>query len=118
MQETNKDPSKAVRIKSSNLLYTLWRGKAPLVITYWIFGVLGCLALALLAKEISTEANGIIFKLIALPILVLYQVFISVSIWRSSDNYKRIKFCAILAKVAVIIGVITSIPRYILWFIS
>ena len=41
--------------------------------------------------------------------LIPFQIYTVVGIWRSSDKYKGPKFWAILAKIALVIGVISNL---------
>jgi len=40
--------------------------------------------------------------------LIPFQIYTVVGIWRSADKYKGAKFWAILAKIAVVIGIISN----------
>ena len=42
-------------------------------------------------------------------LLLPWVIFTSIGIWRSSDNYRGPKFWAILAKIAVVIGLIQAV---------
>ena len=40
--------------------------------------------------------------------IIPFQIYTVVGIWRSSDRYKGPKFWAILAKIMIIIGIISN----------
>ena len=98
-QSTTKDqPGKA------NLLIVLWRGAAPLVITYWLFGVVITFIFAGVSRELMMVADSKLLQLCVLQFLLLYQIFISVAIWRSAKNYGGKVVYRRLAQVAVVIS--------------
>ena len=41
--------------------------------------------------------------------LIPFQIYTVVGIWRSADKYKGAKFWAILAKVAVVFGIVSNL---------
>ena len=45
--------------------------------------------------------------------LIPWYIYTTVGIWRSSDRYKGPKFWSILAKIAVILGVLSAIGQLI-----
>jgi hypothetical protein len=100
--------------QSTSLLKTLWRGEAPLVITYWLFGFLGSLVIYGISSEFFNAASGKLAKLSLLAFIVTYQVFVTVSIWRASKKYKGKRGYVVLAQAAVLLGWFSSIPKIIL----
>ena len=45
-------------------------------------------------------------------VLVLpWLIYITIGIWKSSDKYKGPKFWSILAKIAIVLGIIQSVGR-------
>jgi hypothetical protein len=97
-----------------DFLKTLWRGEAPLVITYWLFGFVGSLVIYGISTELFNAASSKLAKLSLLASIVAYQVFVTVSIWRASKKYKGKRGYAVLAQVAVFFGWFSSIPKIIL----
>ena len=87
-----------------NKFKSMMAGKERLVITYWIWGVLGTI--------VVSSVLGVPAGLFGLPvtlvyILVLgYWVPVAMGIWRSSSAYKGNQIWAILAKVAIGLGVL------------
>lgn len=96
------------------LMKTVWRGDAPLVITYWLFGFLGSLVIYGISTELFNAASSKLAKLSLLAFIVAYQVFATVSIWSASKKYKGKRGYAVLAQVAVFLGWFSSIPKIIL----
>ena len=90
-----------------NYLAEFYDGKLSLPHSYWIFGI----AYSILVGIIL----GVLVFIFSLPdktISVLslpWIIFISIGIWRSSDRYKGPKFWSILAKIAIVLGLIQSI---------
>lgn len=96
------------------LLKSLWRGDAPLVVTYWLFGFVGSLIIYGVSSEIFSATSSKLAKISTLAFMVSYQVFVSVSIWRASKKYKGKRHYAVLAQTAVILGFFSSLPNVIL----
>ncbi len=82
-------------------------GNERLVITYWVWGVIGTLVIS--------YGLGFLFLTLGLspfiaPVITLaYWIPVAIGIWKSSDNYKGNKVWAILAKVAVVLGAISQL---------
>jgi len=80
-------------------------GKERLVITYWIWGVVGTLVVSLVL--------GFIGGLLELPLIVgmvltlVYWIPVAMGIWRSSNAYQGNQIWAILAKVAIGLGILS-----------
>ncbi|NQU62306.1 MAG: hypothetical protein HQ512_14335 [Rhodospirillales bacterium] len=98
-------------------LGTLWRGDAGLKRTYWLYGALGSLIFFVVPGSALTAMNllgpkGSVWGYFLLTYLVgltpAYAVFISISIWRSADKYDGNPLWRILAKVAVLLGVVEA----------
>jgi len=81
----------------------LWRGEYPLVVSYWVFGVLGNvllgIPLALIDFPSNTEKQWLLFT-----VTLVFAVLVNVGIWRSATNYLGLKLLKILAKVSVVIS--------------
>jgi|LQYC01.1.fsa_nt_gi hypothetical protein len=98
-----------------DLIRDLWRGDVPLVKTYWLFGVVAGIFLTIAFAYIEYQsavfstAIGVIFVLGLVVCAFVYSVFISFAIWRSANKYQGLQRYAILAKVAVILGVMALI---------
>jgi len=95
-----------------NFLIKLAKGNVSLVITFWLFGILGnfIFSSAYVAlftftgtMEISTELKIIYFIFFLLSII--YSTFICVAIWRSANNYKGPEIYRLLSKWYVVISI-------------
>lgn len=101
----------SVREEMMDLIRDLWRGDVPLVKTYWLFGVLPGIFFNFAFAYIEYQSSvfptvlGLIFVLGLVVFVFTYSVFISLAIWRSANKYQGLQRYAILAKVAVILGV-------------
>ncbi len=93
------------------LMKDLWHGDIPLVRTYWLFGVLPTIFFNMVFSYIQGQNAIVASRLAAVCFLgmvliyYIYSGFIYVAIWRSANKYKGMARYAILAKVAVIFGV-------------
>ena len=72
-------------------------GKASLPLSFWVFGFIGLILFSLIAALIYPSMTFV--RLIAYP----YLIYVSIGIWRSSNNYKGYKIFSILAKIVVVI---------------
>ncbi len=90
---------------SGSFFKKLTNGDFGLPKTYWLFGVLGGLLFIIpFALAAAAESLGaLIFVLLA---SVIYSLIVAVGIWRASDKYQGAKVWAVLAKIAVIIGIL------------
>jgi len=113
--ETNPDTTtNSNDLERNGLLGSLWRGNVPLVITYWGFGVVGTLSIYGIASVIIEAFTNKFLALYLLAMMVFYQLFVSVSVWRSSKKYQGKNVYALLAQAAIFIGWFSSIPKVIL----
>ncbi len=97
------------------LLERLWRGELSLFNTYWFFGGLGAFALYILLLIVDAiylhpdampEIAAVLYISFGL-FAIIYFVVISVAIWRSAGNYKGSKGWEILARISVVIGIVS-----------
>ncbi len=118
--ETSVASSPVDRSKGTggNYLRRLCRGDVPLVITYWVWGVLvggvGFTVLNAIVEvnylRISTMAYGTI-GIVAFYILgMAFAVFLWVAIWRSAGKYEGEGWGAV-ARVAVVLGVLMGLGQ-------
>ncbi len=95
-----------------DLVKALWRGDIPLVVTYWLYGVLGSLLLRipLLIWEEYPPTSPVLAGVVLayFVMIVVYTVFIAVAIWRAATKYKGSSWWwSGLAKIAVVAGVVS-----------
>ena len=98
--------AKRKKTKNENFFVKFWHGDLSLPMSYWGVGVgigiaFGFLVgIFIIAAGMSEDAMW--------GFLIPFQIYTVVGIWRSADKYKGAKFWAILAKVAVVIGIISN----------
>ena len=97
--------------KKENFFVNFWNGQLSLPMSYWgvgvglgiIFGVIIGLFTGIMGM--SDDAMW--------GFIIPFQIYTVVGIWRSSDRYKGPKFWAILAKVMIVIGIISNFGQMI-----
>ena len=72
-------------------------GKLSLALSFWIFGFIGLAVLIVVTALILPSM--LLVRLIVYP----YLIYVSLGIWRSSNNYKGLKVFSILAKIMIVI---------------
>jgi len=91
--------------KSGGFFSKLTLGDYGLPKTYWLFGVLGNL-LFIFPIALAVTAGSIPILVLALIASVIYSLAVAVGIWRASDKYLGPKAWAVLAKIAIIFGML------------
>ena len=70
-----------------------WRGKGPLWKVFWLYGVLVSVGLAVLIATAAFQHWVALPGLIAMIVgLVIYTIWVVVSIWRCADNIEGCPF--------------------------
>lgn len=82
----------------------LWRGNYTLVKTYWLFGLLGGVALGLTVGITAQITKSPLILLSGLASLWAWQVFVSVAIWRSAVKYTGPRIWSVLSRLAIFVG--------------
>tara|TARA_B100001027_G_scaffold93453_1_gene64091 strand:+ start:151 stop:477 length:327 start_codon:yes stop_codon:yes gene_type:complete len=95
------------KTKKSNLFTSFWNGDVSLVKSYWLVGVILSIVYVL-AVTFIVIAIGIPFDSV-IALYIPWVIYTTVGIWRSADKYKGPKHWSILAKVAVIAGIIINL---------
>jgi len=99
------------KLKKENFFVRFWNGKLSLPMSYWGVGVGLGIAFGFIV--------GIFTVLMGMSedamwgFLIPFQIYTVVGIWRSSNNYKGPKFWAVLAKIAIVLGVISNFGQMI-----
>ena len=86
-------------------------GKIPLVISYWVVGVIIPLIIYGIASAVDPDLKGIFIVL-----LVIYSLFSFIGIWESAGNYIQENdppFWGYTARVMMIVGILSSIGNFI-----
>jgi hypothetical protein len=100
--------------KKANYLVRLFKGDIPLIITFWVFGVLvgwviiGALLSILEANysSLAMKENGTLLIQSIYWLIILYSAFVLIAIWRSAGKYQGRSTWAIFARGIVIVSVI------------
>ena len=92
------------RKTNNNLFVNFWNGDVSLVKSYWLVGVLLSAAFGFVSALIILSI-GLHFHAVY-GLIIPWLIYTTVGIWRSSDKYKGPKHWAVLAKVAVVLGII------------
>ena len=93
--------------QNENFFVRFWNGDLSLPMSYWGVGVGIGLVFGLLIG-VFTGATGMSEDAMW-GFLIPFQIYTVVGIWRSADKYKGAKFWAILAKVAVVFGIVSNL---------
>jgi len=102
---------KKKKSQKENFFVRFWNGKLSLPMSYWGVGV----GLGIVFGFII----GIFIGILGMSedamwgFLIPFQIYTVVGVWRSSNNYKGPKFWAILAKVMIVIGIISNFGQMI-----
>tara|TARA_B100000700_G_scaffold231735_1_gene256538 strand:+ start:923 stop:1243 length:321 start_codon:yes stop_codon:yes gene_type:complete len=100
--------------QKENFFVRFWSGQLSLPMSYWGVGI----------------GIGILFSILVVIIvlglgmhddamwgfIIPFQIFTVVGIWRSADRYKGPKFWAILAKIAIVIGIISNFASLLMGY--
>lgn len=99
--------------QADGLVKRLWTGQVSLPKTYWLAGVLVNLVLSVIMFGVIGATEGDPAAVIAsFGVVMLYQIFIFVAIWRSAGFYQGPKVWAILARVAIVLGMISNAVQF------
>ena len=93
--------------QNENFFVRFWNGDLSLPMSYWGVSVGIGLVFGLLIG-VFTGATGMSEDAMW-GFLIPFQIYTVVGIWRSADKYKGAKFWAILAKVAVVFGIVSNL---------
>ena len=99
--------AKRKKSQNENFFVRFWNGDLSLPMSYWGVGVGIGLVFGLLIG-VFTGATGMSEDAMW-GFLIPFQIYTVVGIWRSADKYKGAKFWSILAKVAVIFGIVSNL---------
>ena len=99
--------AKRKKSQNENFFVRFWNGDLSLPMSYWGVGVGIALVFGLLIG-VFVGATGM-SKDAMWGFLIPFQIYTVVGIWRSADKYKGAKFWAILAKVAVVFGIVSNL---------
>ena len=102
------------KAQKANFFVKFWNGDLSLPMSYWGVG-LGLGLVFGFSVGFFTILLGMSEDAIW-GFLIPFQIYTVVGIWRSADKYKGAKFWAILAKVAVVFGIVSNLFSMIAGF--
>ncbi|OGW55231.1 MAG: hypothetical protein A2Z46_09315 [Nitrospirae bacterium RBG_19FT_COMBO_55_12] len=82
------------------MLISLWKGKLSLRVSFWLFGIVLPAAYIAITRYATSLPEGWTV-LTGLGLWLIYGVFISIAIWRSSSNYPGPKIWKYLARISM-----------------
>lgn len=91
----------------------LWRGEYSLSVTYWVFGVIGNIALGIPLNLMNPDGNQILFYSF-LALVFIYSIVVAVGIWRSAIKYQGLSLWKYLAQLIAILSFISVAATSIL----
>ena len=92
--------------KNENFFVRFWKGDLSLPMSYWGVGVGINIVIGLLIG-LFVGAAGMSEDAIW-GYIIPFQIYTVVGIWRSANKYNGTKYWAILAKVAVVLGILSN----------
>ena len=93
--------------KNENFFVRFWKGDLSLPMSYWGVGVGINIVIGLLIG-LFVGAAGMSEDAIW-GYIIPFQIYTVVGIWRSANKYNGTKYWAILAKVAVVLGILSNL---------
>lgn len=113
MSEENNSISK---VSEENPNKKFLRGDHGLPATFWGGGVGATFVLLFFIGSIMDSVGSDTFAYVGMGIFFCYSIFISIAIWRASDQYKGPAHWGVFAKIAVIftLGTVLLIYFYLL----
>ena len=88
-------------------------GDFGLAKTYWLYGVLVSIVGSILMQGAAlSDSKALIIVL--LLVMIVYAVFQLTGVWNASNRYTGLKIWAILAKIAVIVGVLSLLSSVLM----
>ena len=100
---------KEIQVQPKGFIKKLRDGDFGLAKTYWLFGVLA----GIVANIIGGLIESLLILLIFTALQIVYMIFFYQGVWNAANKYEGKVIWAILAKIAVVIGVITIIVSFV-----
>ena len=101
--------ARSKKTNNVNFFVKFWNGDLSLPMSYWLVGVVFSVVVGFVIVAIVIAAG--LHEDAMFGFLIPWYIYTTVGIWRSSDKYKGPKFWAILAKIAVILGVLSALGQ-------
>ena len=98
-------------MKSKGFIMDFWNGDVKLWKSFWLMRTLAAFVYGVIIATAWAVMNPYVeFPiLLALILIVPVDVFMIIGTWRSSDKYKGPKFWAVLTKIVLVLGIITTL---------
>jgi len=84
-------------------------GGLGLAKTYWIFGFIGSFIIKMIMTAMIMNGASVAFIIL---LGLGYSIPVWIAIWNSATQYKGLKLWSILAKIAVVFGVLLNIAQF------
>ena len=97
----NREASTSL-MENKGFFSKLTGGEFGLAKTYWLYGVL----VGVVANVSTSFITSIYGLVVTMVVYTAYEIPVLIGIWRASDKYQGSNSWVVLAKIAVIIGVI------------
>ena len=94
---------------NKNFFVKFWNGDLSLPMSYWLVGVVFSVVVGFVIVVIVIAAG--LHEDAMFGFLIPWYIYTTVGIWRSSDKYKGPKFWAILAKIVIVLGVLSALGQ-------
>ena len=101
--------ARSKKANNKNFFVKFWNGDLSLPMSYWLVGVVFSVVVGFVIVVIVIAAG--LHEDAMFGFLIPWYIYTTVGIWRSSDKYKGPKFWAILAKIAIIFGVLSALSQ-------
>ena len=101
--------ARSKKADNANFFAKFWNGDLSLPMSYWLVGVVFSVVVGFVIGAIVIAAG--LHEDAMFGFLIPWYIYTTVGIWRSSDKYKGPKFWAILAKIAIIFGVLSALSQ-------
>jgi len=88
-------------------------GDFGLAKTYWLYGVLVSIVGNILMQGAALSGSKALI-IVLLLVMMVYAVFQLTGVWNASNRYTGLKIWAILAKIAVIVGVLSLLSSVLM----
>ena len=101
--------ARSKKADNANFFVKFWNGDLSLPMSYWLVGIVFSVVVGFVIGVIVIAAG--LHEDAMFGFLIPWYVYTTVGIWRSSNKYKGPKFWAILAKIVVILGVLSALGQ-------
>ena len=97
-------------MEQTSFLSNLIKGEIALWKTYWLFGVIGNIIATFLINIFAQFSENLFFMV--LVSMIIYKIVVFIAIWNSASKYTGSKMWAILAKIMVVLGFLSTLAIF------